>query len=157
MSEEKRTIVRPKFDDLRASEQTYHFNVETPDGQLFQFEFRAPTQSEVWATDLAMRAKPEPPLSGFEGTVAAGDLKPVHNAKDPGYQHALADWVAESMMRKILLCWTEEVPGDTVEEKLAALRDLPNWTISALSRCVTLITMAGQVALADRPFRAELD
>lgn len=144
------------FSDLVA--QTYVFDVQTPDDERLSFEMRAPTQSEVWAIEREMKPRPQPPLDAknpFKGTVAEGNLEPVYDPNDAGYLRALNDWLRELQMRRVLLCWTAEVPGDTTADKLKALDDLPNWTISALTRCTLMVITAGQVNIAGRPFRSD--
>ena len=146
--------MKATFESLKP--KVYEYDVETPDGETMSVEMRAPTQAEMWRISQTMPPRPTPPQS-FENPFRkdeTGVLQPVYNYADKGYQNQLQDWLRIQMQRQILVCWTEPVPGDTVDEQLAALDALPKWVLTVLWKCTQLVTQVEESAIKVRPFCA---
>jgi hypothetical protein len=139
---------RATFEALVA--HTYQFEVIDPNGDSMLVVMRAPLVSEVWSQDREMPAKPEAPIKDIKRDEVTGEIVPIRATDDPDYQRAVTDWNLNWMYQRILLCWTESVPGETEAEQSTALAQLPNWSLSALWQCTQLVMATGRDAV--RPF-----
>lgn len=136
---------------------TVNFEVELPDGESVALEFRLPSAAQVWQIEREMGAYPQP-----DGSQPPIDIKP-HPERPGKYAHIYAEndpvltekrnaWNDELQLRRILACWTEEIPGATTEEKIDALRKLPFYLVEALKICVRQVVRVSGDSIKERPF-----
>lgn len=134
------------------------FEIEMPDGETLQFEFRLPSAAQIWQIERDMPPQPRPDTVGLQPI----DIKPhptlpgkyahVFKEDDPALIEKQNEWADELQLRRILACWTEDIPGATTEEKIAALRTLPYYVIEALKLCVRRVIRVSGDSIKDHPF-----
>lgn len=145
--------MRATFDNLRA--QVYEFEVEAPDGQVFEFSMRALTPAELLAIDLD-HPQPQPRVVDFAGKDKDNKPVPVYeNDSDTHrgeWQRKMATYIQEHRYRQIIKALEMDIPGETEAEQVKALHELGAWAISALSKAVTMVIAVGDERLRARFF-----
>ena len=151
-------MTRATFEDFKS--QTYAFEVETPDGDSLEFEMRAPTPAELLEIDIS-HPRPQPRVFDFHAPAKkGGEPRPRYSSDDDAppdvkeeWTRAINVWFREHRNRQILAALTMDIPGETVEDKIAAMESLGAWAVSAFSKALTEVISTSEGALKQRPFR----
>lgn len=101
------------FDDLKPGK--VNIEVEMEDGEILLFPMRLPTYFDI--LDMEGRIPlPEAPITG-----ADRNGRPLRNYSDPGYIANANRVVARRNVALLVQSLDMDIPGDTLEEKTAAL------------------------------------
>lgn len=105
------------LDDLSAA--VVDVTIQRPDGQAVIVPMRALTEGEVWEIRRAVKW-PKPPVKDIRKE--SGRLVTDYNYEDETYQEAVNSANREQAHRMLLTSLSIEIAGDTIEERVAALR-----------------------------------
>lgn len=128
------------FADLKAA--SYKFELESPTGDLVLVEVTAPTKAQLIKMRRELPPQPEAPVTEFRKD-ADGNPQPVRDTRDAAYLDALDEWMTNYQLRFIARLWKTDIPGDTEDEQIEALADLPGWVLGGVWRAVELVAGIG--------------
>ncbi|MFA6044755.1 MAG: hypothetical protein WC718_07210 [Phycisphaerales bacterium] len=129
----------------------YEFEIEDPAGEVLVAEMRAITQAELLRIRRSLGNPPTPPVKEIKKD--EDGYHEIYNYADPGHQQAMADRNALLETRVLLASWTTDIPGDTEDERIAALDTLPAWARVGLVRAVGMLIGIAEDAVRLRPFQ----
>jgi hypothetical protein len=137
------------FDDLKV--RHYEFEIEGPDGELLGVKLRAPTPYEVIEVNRAS-PRPRPPVSDIrkEGE----KFYNIYDYEDGSYRIALEEWVANTRRMMIAHLLVEPLPpGDTIQDKADALKDVAAWALVGLHQATEMLLGSTEDRVRMRKFR----
>lgn len=132
--------------------QTYLFEIVAPTGEDLLVEMRALTPADILQINRALPPVPKPPEKDFRKD-DDGRLQLIYDTADPGYLQALEDRRVQLMNRAILRAWVVDLPGETEDERLAALDTLAAWARAGLWQAVNRLMVLGDEGVRLHPFR----
>jgi hypothetical protein len=131
------------------------FTAVLPDGSELEIDMVPPTQAEIWQLAHDMPEEPKPPRKGWEKPTGEDKVYPAYDNLDAGYITAMAEWNRDYEMHRLVLCWGDNLPGDTADEKVKALETLPNIILSALFQCARQTVRLAEGAVKPVSFRGD--
>jgi len=134
----------------------YEFEVESPDGEMMVFTFRAPSQATFWSIDADNKAPDKAKFAKTFNKDMAGNIIPIPD--DDAYQREFSDYIQRIMFKKILEIWVDSetvLKGKTEEDRLVEMSDLAAWVISALWKITQMLMATGTDAINARTFRGD--
>ena len=126
---------------------------EAPSGEEFTLEFYMPTVAEVWEMLHKLPPDPKPPVKEFAPW--EDGVKKVYDFLNDEYQEKQQEWGRELTNRRVLLCWGNNLPGDTDEEKIASIEQLPALVSAALRQGSRMAIELAEDAVTKRSFRTD--
>lgn len=137
------------FDNLRVQE--YEFEIEGPDGQIFEVTMRTPTPEEVIEASRAF-PRPQAPVSDLK---REGDrFFNIYNFQDGTYLANMETWFANTrkwLIARVLI--EPPIPGETLEDKAKALDDIAAWAMAGLRRAMDMLSGGAEENVTMRKFQ----
>ncbi|RPI92474.1 MAG: hypothetical protein EHM39_13595 [Chloroflexi bacterium] len=133
--------------------RVYQFEIESPDGEILAIEMRDVTADELYDATRDVKS-PQPPFKDTFAKTADGTVIRELNYDDPAYLRALEIHRQKIMAAQIMKAWTATVPGETREEQIQQVMDLPAWVFIGLWKMVEWLITASEERIKNRPFRA---
>lgn len=149
---EPKTITAVSLDDLGAVPVTV--TLARPDGVRVDVRLRALTADEAARERRAIKW-PAPPIVDYKKI--GGEVLPLYNREDPAYLAAVSEANNDYARRIFLSCLILEIPGDTAEEKLDAIKaKLGHYAAQQLVEATQRLNFvdAEEIAAIGRSFRA---
>ena len=116
------------LDDL--SDVIVEATIPRPDGKMITVRLKTLSGEQVWEVRRAIKW-PKPPVKDYRKT--GGEVLPIYDYEDATYVAAQEDASRELGYRHLLLSLQIDIPGETFEEKLEALRTrLGQWALNSL-------------------------
>lgn len=111
------------------------FIITNPEnGEDFEIMLRPLTYTEISSISAKVK-RPKPKEIGFKGKDELGRPIPIFDDDSPEFKMATAKANEEFVNLWLIAAWDVEIPGETVEEKMAVLREnIPNWVFLELQR-----------------------
>ena len=135
--------------------QYYEFEIQEPGGDVLVAELRAISQAELLRIRRSLGEPPTPPVKDIRKD--EDGFHEIYNYADPGHQQAMEARRLLLETRVLLASWNTEIPGDSEEEKIAALDTLPAWARAGLMSAVGMLIGATDGAVKVRRFRSTGD
>ena len=134
----------------------YQFQVESPDGDMVMFTFRALSQAVFWNIDAGNKPPDKNRFAVDFHKDMQGNVIPIPD--EDAYQKELSAYLQVNMFKKILATWVDAdtlLTGKTEEDRLKEMGELAAWVISALWKIANMLMATGTDAISARPFRGD--
>lgn len=127
------------------------YELRTPAGDVIVVQVRALTADEMLEI-RHLTPKPEPPVEGYHKFDGERAL-PIYAFESPGYNQQLEAWVSKRTRLMIVRSLVSpEIPGNTDDEKIAALSRVSNVVLAGLNRAVSEMNLGVADDVKRRPF-----
>lgn len=127
--------------------------IPRPDGKRVTVELKALSEQDIW--DIRQSVKwPEPPMDLQK---IDGRVQKVYDYASKSYQEALSAANRELSARALLACLKLAVPGETIQDRMAALqRGIGQYAYSLLLRASDKLNIVTDAEVSEmlRSFRA---
>ena len=94
--------------------------VNRPDGRRVDVTMKPLAEKEIWAVRRSVKW-PKPPIKDYKKT--GGDVTPILDYQDETYRESVNDANRLLGQKMLLACLQLKIPGETEEERIAALED----------------------------------